>query len=255
MSTSKITTIGLENYLNMEDKSLFDNLRLPEDINKNTLTDTILLASAEFEVLYPDPYYYRDAIALWGRKNYWTFDKWIKAINIEYDPLNNYDRTEEWTDEHEGSDERNKESSFNSSDSSNSNEDSTSRTQSLSESESSSERDTSSELNVSSYDSSSYQPREKTSGDDDVASEMKEEESSSTSTEGKSNNFSEGHGNSIEDQKGSERSNNRHFGRMYGNIGVTTSQQMLESELEIARFNIYDQIADLFITEFCLLVY
>lgn len=46
-----------------------------------------------------------------------------------------------------------------------------------------------------------------------------------------------------------------HEGSIYGNIGVTTSQQMLEAEYEVARFNIYEQIADLFIKEFCICVY
>lgn len=43
--------------------------------------------------------------------------------------------------------------------------------------------------------------------------------------------------------------------RAYGNIGVTTSQQMLQQELDIARWNIYQQIADMFIEEFCITVY
>ena len=46
-----------------------------------------------------------------------------------------------------------------------------------------------------------------------------------------------------------------HEGNIYGNIGVTTSQQMLEAEYEVARFNIYEQIADLFIKEFCICIY
>lgn len=46
-----------------------------------------------------------------------------------------------------------------------------------------------------------------------------------------------------------------HEGSIYGNIGVTTSQQMLEAEYEVARFNVYEQIAKLFIKEFCICVY
>lgn len=48
------------------------------------------------------------------------------------------------------------------------------------------------------------------------------------------------------------------FGRkahLYGNIGVTTSAQMLEGEIEVRRYNIYDLIADCFTTELCLLIY
>lgn len=48
---------------------------------------------------------------------------------------------------------------------------------------------------------------------------------------------------------------NKRDGLAYGNIGVTTSQQMLEAELEVARWNLVDQITDMFIRDFCILVY
>lgn len=47
----------------------------------------------------------------------------------------------------------------------------------------------------------------------------------------------------------------KHTSHIHGNIGVTTSQQMLQSEIELARFNIYKAIADLFADEFCIMVY
>ena len=46
-----------------------------------------------------------------------------------------------------------------------------------------------------------------------------------------------------------------HTGRIHGNIGVTTSQQMLQSELDIARFNIYEEITDLFLKELTIYTY
>lgn len=50
--------------------------------------------------------------------------------------------------------------------------------------------------------------------------------------------------------------NNTHTAHLYGNIGVTTSQQMLESELELrSNYGIYDMIAASFMTEFCMLIY
>lgn len=41
----------------------------------------------------------------------------------------------------------------------------------------------------------------------------------------------------------------------YGNQGTTMSQQMLQAELDVQRFSIYENIADLFIDEFCVMVY
>lgn len=43
--------------------------------------------------------------------------------------------------------------------------------------------------------------------------------------------------------------------RRGGNIGVTTSQQMIREEREINTFNIYDFITDSFKRRFCILVY
>ena len=44
-------------------------------------------------------------------------------------------------------------------------------------------------------------------------------------------------------------------GRAHGNVGVTTSQEMIQSEREVAMFNIYDIIAESFVENFCLMVY
>ncbi len=48
----------------------------------------------------------------------------------------------------------------------------------------------------------------------------------------------------------------KHDSHLYGNIGVTTSQQMLESEIDLRyKFGIYDLIAAKFVEEFCIAIY
>ncbi len=47
----------------------------------------------------------------------------------------------------------------------------------------------------------------------------------------------------------------KHEAHLYGNIGVTTSTQMLEDFLRVERWNIYEHIADIFCDEFCIPVY
>ena len=44
-------------------------------------------------------------------------------------------------------------------------------------------------------------------------------------------------------------------GHIYGNIGVTTNQQMIQAELDLYKQNLYDELADVFIMEFCIPVY
>lgn len=47
----------------------------------------------------------------------------------------------------------------------------------------------------------------------------------------------------------------KHEAHLYGNIGVTTSTQMLEDFLRVERWNIYEHIAELFVDEFCIRIY
>ena len=54
------------------------------------------LYGSEFEVLYANPQYMQSMIGIWSNKWYHTFERWIKALDIDYDPLENYDRREEW---------------------------------------------------------------------------------------------------------------------------------------------------------------
>lgn len=47
----------------------------------------------------------------------------------------------------------------------------------------------------------------------------------------------------------------KHEAHLYGNLGVTTSTQMLEDFLRVERWNIYEHIADIFCDEFCIPIY
>lgn len=84
---------------------------------------------------------------------------------------------------------------------------------------------------VSAFNDTSLQPRDETTSNDSS--------SSNSETNGES----------------SGQSNSKHVGRVHGNIGVTTSQQMLEEERRVLQFNIMDIIIDSFKRRFCLLVY
>jgi len=195
MASATITLMGLYNY----DTSLFDFLTLPEDIDKDTLVDNILLRSGDFEVLYPDFDFLKYSIGAWARKWQPTFERWITALQIEYNPLENYDRKEDWTDT------RNGQTSGSTSGTTN----------------------TTSTNKVSAYDATDFSNKDQ--------NEIYGSDSSSSS------------GESHEGAK--------HDGRIHGNIGVTTSQQMLTQELDIGYWNIYEKITDLFLTEFVLPVY
>lgn len=230
MAQAKITLIGVENYLN-PDRSVFDSMILPEGIDKDVLIGSIILRCQEFELLYSDPEFLIPAVGVWSRKNYRTFDKWVKALDIEYDPLYNYDRTEEYTDTHSGS--SNRTGSFNSTGSG-----SNTLTNNLT--------DTNADTLTHSekaYNDTNY-----------VGTTQDQSNGSITRTGTASNALSNSNQGSDSDQS-NDNYTNIHKARLFGNIGVTTSQQMLSSELDIARWNLYEHIADLFCNEFCIMVY
>lgn len=207
MASSKMTLIGMNIFmLNMND-DLFKNLSLPEELDKSTLTNNILLGGGDFEVMYSDPTAMQSLIGIWSNKMQPTFTRWVEALKIEYAPLENYDRMEHWTDEASGT---------GSSESSGSVDTTTGDT---------------SELQKSAYDQSTYSPYEKTINDGTV-------------------------GTTTSDTTGTTMSNDsEHDGRIHGNIGVTTSQQMLQQELDLGYWNIYDKITQLFLQEFVIPVY
>ena len=204
MSSARITLIGLYNY----DSSIFDLLELPEGIDKKTLTDNILQRSGDFEVLYPDSDYMKLSIGAWSRKWQKTFIRWINALNIEYDPLENYNRYEHWTDNKDA------------------------QTYGAAIGSTSGATDSTTTNKVSADDAG------------DAFTSRDQTEIHGTDTGSSLSNTS----NTVDD-------NNEHDGRIHGNIGVTTSQQMLISELDLGYWNIYEKITDLFLTEFVLPIY
>lgn len=227
MSSAKITMIGCERALSHNNESLFDYLELPEGIDKDVLTSELLLRSGEFEVLYPDPYMIRDLIGFWSKKHYPTFDKWIKALNVEYNPLDNYDRHEEYTDKHEGT--------FNGKNTNTTNSEGTNKSKSETD-----------DTNTTTGQTTGFN-----------SNDFVDDNKSTTVVDGETNGSGEYKDKSVGSgtQDNKDAYTNVHTARLWGNIGVTTSAQMLQGELDVRRFNIYGQIADIFISEFCILVY
>jgi len=204
---AKLTMIGLYNYADAKGIDLFDALSLPAELDKNTLVNNILLKCGDFECIYPNVEFLHSAISLWCKKWERTIVKWNDALQIEYNPLHNYDRTEEYTD------------TF-------------------------SNAGTSTSAGSSRNISSGAVTNKVSAFDSDVLTTHDENSTvGSSNVESNSNNNSNNEGTT------------HHNARLYGNIGVTTSQQMLQAELDIATWNIYDHITDLFLSEFIIPVY
>ena len=128
---------------------------------------------------------------------------------------------------------------------------------------------------VSAFDSSTYQPSSKETLAHDGDNKREEDTTNTTEHMGTitdahtgtiadahTGTITDAHTGTIKDEYGEGHSDVgtedvtfTHEGRIHGNIGVTTSQQMLQAELDIAEWNIYEHITDLFLTEFVIPIY
>lgn len=262
-----------------ENKDLFDNLTLPDGIDKDTLMENILLQGGEFEVMYGDPWFMRDAIGTWSRKWQRTFEKWLAVLNVEYNPLENYDRIEAWTDTmgrgaktHSRRDSGNTRTFDNTDaetiDTTNERTLDTTNERTLNTTnERTLDLNDTTENKVSAFDSSDYQAADKSETDNtgtDTMVNTGTDTMSNTGTDTVANTGTDTfvHSGTIKDEFGegasadeTENKKDEHDGRVHGNIGTMTSQKMLSDELEVQRFNLIEQITDLFVQEFCILVY
>lgn len=184
MATAKLTLIGLLNW----NQNLFNDIVIPDGMDRTDLINEIIIRCADYEVMYPDVTFFKQVSDHFFKKHALTFSRWWEAINMEYEPLYNYDRYE---DLHDVTDDTG-----------------TTGTNSTTTGQ------------VSAYDATDFQNRDKATGTSTTNNELNHEHTA-----------------------------NNHI---YGNIGVTTSSKMLEEYIETQKINIYERIADMYLSEMCL---
>lgn len=298
-----LSVLGLYNF----DSSLFDEMAYPSGFTseeKQTVVGNILMECAELEFLFPDFNAAKQAIGIWSHLNVAVWERIFTAANLEYNPIENYNRTEletiadDRTDTHSGNDvtrssgvdsralTSTKTETHSGSDSkqlsstdSETNSGSDSRQLSSTGSETNSGTDTQTNK-ISGYDSGNLVDHDQnllqhghgvstTSSGSDATTYghvinktgsgtdattyghviTEGGSGSDATTYGKTDTLT--HGEQIVHE--GDITKNSHIS---GNIGVTTSQQMLEQEIEIsAKLNVMDMIVRAFKERFCILVY
>ena len=296
------TLWGMEQYFNYKDQSLFESIKLPMGVNKDTLVDTILVESGEFEVIYNNGDFLKKAINVWFDRKYKMLERWVTAINIDYEPLENYNRTERWTDKAAGetsntgsrnattsnTDTRNSTTSNNgtrnstttgSGSDSGTDKESGSIDNTTTGSSTIGNQSNSDETQVSAFNTSAYSPSERvtsniggktdtTSGTDKTTAKNTLTKSNTFSNEGTAKDTttntgtledttaSNGTATESTEDNGTSKNDSEHEGHMFGNIGVTTSQQMLKEEMTLwATIDIYKETAEMFVQDFCIMIY
>ena len=105
-----MTVLGLYNY----NDTIFNSMQLPDGVDPDTVVSNLLMELAELEVIYPSWITMQRAIADWSKSRVNSWERMLQALNADYDPVENYDRREEWTDGEDSSGEyKNKVAGFN----------------------------------------------------------------------------------------------------------------------------------------------
>ena len=94
---SSVSVMGLYNY----DPTLFANMEFPTGFttqDADNLINSIIMETAELEVLYSSPVFMKNIIGVWSNKELPTWNRIYAAAQAEYNPIENYDRQEASSD-------------------------------------------------------------------------------------------------------------------------------------------------------------
>ena len=274
---ARLTLNGMYQY----DPSIFDGMILPEDYDKDALQAEIMNRCGMLYPYHQIPSILKSNIRLWFSRNFLQFDRIMEALNAEYNPVENYDRREEWTRTPDLTDESKntgKDSTqFSGTDSTElsgtdstelSGDDTTTRSYDHYNETSTRTGTDTTERQVSAFDSGSYQNAEKTVETFESVADSKDISGSYEDktdygkkedlTYGKKEDLTYGkkeeftHGHTVTDRHtGTETYENY----THGNIGIRSAQELITQSLELARYDVYIDIAERFEREFIVQVY
>lgn len=266
--TPRLSILGLLNY----DQHLFDEITFPDVVDKQVLIDTIIDEGAELIIRYPDPVIAKRMISSWAVRRSYSWDKIAALMSLTYNPIHNYDRTETETIDSSKTNER---------DSTNNTSQTLVRdseqTQTGTIGDVGSRDTTGSDTgtvtyvrgsaetkSVTGFNSNTLVPAEKVegSGQDTETRNLAngtEEDTTNTRTlnlaNGEDTTDTLTRQDTIDDNVSEDETIQRQL-HNYGNIGVTTTQQMMQQEMDIAQMlDLTKIIADEFIETFCVGVY
>ena len=223
--TGTMSVLGLYQW----DNTLFSLLTLPEGLDHDTLVDFILAECSDLEILYPNPEVLKGLIGVWSATQQYTWGKLYATMQLEYNPIDNYDRTETRT--------LASQAAGNSTDGG---------TDTVTSADTGSDSTTGSSTNLNQVKAFDTAANTFTDREKDTVN------NSGSTTYGKTNTNTTRYGHT---NNNTYAKNDTEQNRAHGNIGVTTNQQMIEQERETAKFNIFQVILDEFKQRFCVLVY
>lgn len=227
-------TVSLLGLKRLND-GILGELVVPDGVDVELVKDNLLAETAELEVIYPDAIFMQAMIGRWSAKELPIWERLYKTTLLEYNPIENYDRMEEWTEAEDT--KKNTEA------------DATGTSKTDTDGTSTRESNTDGVINdqkyVSAYNEVEFTPTERDNNTQNEKNNSEQKDVGTVSIKTSAENTTDETGNRNLLRKG----------RAHGNIGVTTSQQMIEAERDVALYNIIDVIITSFKNRFCLQVY
>lgn len=245
-----LSLMGMYEY----DNTILDFFHYPdkwETVDKDVFVNKLLLDTAELEVLYPDANIFKTAIKYWTAAEVQNWNKLYDTTVLKYNPIWNKDGTvteiekhvknNNYTDVTDGkiADHSVTKGNQNTETSGNEKTNTTNNTN---------EKDY-----VFGFNSESAAQSGQTVTDDTGRTNTDRSENIKTNNSANTDATTTNNTNFKHDEK--ENIDREYTRTEQGNIGITTTQQMINEEREVDKFNLMDYIIDRFKQRFCLLVY
>lgn len=234
---SFLTIMGMYRY----DSTVFDLFNIPGNFSdmRQNIIDSICLECQELEVLYPSIPTMQIAIGNWSNAMQKIWSKLYDTTLLEYNPIENYDRVEETTENNTGNENENISGNENITEAVEKTDVLSSKTDSKGNGEVINQ-------NVA-FNNTDFSNHEKN---------MTNTDNQITGSEDNTYNTNRTQGIVKSGKNDKSCINDRKLNsRIHGNVGVTTSQHMIEEERRVVMFNITQVIVDDFKQRFCLMVY
>lgn len=229
---------------------IYEGIKLPEGspLDRETLINTIIMNCGLNYPNFADPFVMASAITVWSAQNQYTFEHVAKIYKASYSPIENYDRYEEMSTDRG----RNLTDSTTSSNTKGETLSTNNTTTNNFTTQHSGKDSTVDESTTSAYDSSTYQPENKSTSD--LTHGEKVTDTGTVKNEGGSTKNTTGSGSTNKGVLENELTTQNNHIR--GNIGVTTANAMqIEEYKMLEQYNPYTFIAGLFENSLTLFVY
>lgn len=215
--------------------NILSDLVLPDGLDADLVKDNLLAETAELEVIYPDAVFMQAMIGRWSAKELPIWTRLYKTTLLDYNPIENYDRIEEWTEAEDT--KKNTEA------------DATGTSQTDTDGTSTRQSNTDGTINdqkyVSAYNENDFTPTERDNNTQSETNMTTQKDVGTVAVKTSAENTTDETGNRNLLRKG----------HVHGNIGVTTSQQMIQRERQVSLYNIIDVIITSFKNRFCIQIY